>query len=70
MLSLAATIRGANHCFAAKVKVYRFVGLLLHSCAYLNAELGTLGFFFFFQQQKMIFCIFYQFNLTGSGLFK
>ena len=27
-------------------------------------------FFKFFQQQKMIFCNFYQANLTGSGLFK
>ena len=33
------------------------------------AELGTFGIFLFFQQYKMIFCIFYQVNLTGSGLF-
>ena len=35
-----------------------------------GSELGTIGIFVFFQQQKMIFCIFYQVNLTGSGLFK
>ena len=37
---------------------------------YRHAELGTFGIFEFFQTQKLIFCIFYQVNLTGSGLFK
>ena len=32
--------------------------------------LGTFGIFEFFPKQKMICCIFYQVNLTGSGFFK
>ena len=31
---------------------------------------GAFGIFEFFQYQKMISCIFYQVNLTGSGIFK
>ena len=31
---------------------------------------GNFRYFFFFSIIKMIFCIFYQANLTGSGLFK
>ena len=36
---------------------------------YSVSELGTWGIFLLFQWQKMIFCIFYQINLTGRGLF-
>ena len=34
------------------------------------AEMGTFGIFKICSITKMIFCIFYQVNLTGSGLFK
>ena len=38
---------------------------------FLTAELGTFGIFFIFSIIKnYFFCISYQVNLTGSGLFK
>ena len=35
-----------------------------------DPELGTWGIFDFFNNKKIIFCLFYQVNLTGSGLLK
>ena len=36
----------------------------------MNAELGNFGIFFYFSPNKNDFLLFYQVNLTGSGLFK
>ena len=47
-----------------------FIHLDLSKHTQVVAELGTFGIFYFFSFKKKIFVIFYQVNLTGSGLFK
>ena len=52
-----------------KLKLADFYFFFTFGTNGLNSELGTFGIFAFFEIIKLIFCLFYQVKLTGSGLF-